>query len=215
MYFIIIIVIINVDIIITPIFVKLDESNLSQKTLFRSKTWLIIGIDDNAIVIFGVINSINIGIIVNILIGVNELWASLYDLDMLAIAIHNPLINIEYIIIIKNPNDIVIILKLNVESLYISNIFWHIFKDEIDNIMLIIDVIIHEIVIAKYFPFTMSLLLIGNVKNVSNVPRSFSPAVESVAQYVATNVIAIIPKIKADEIIELVKSFFPSRFVYV
>ena len=37
----------------------------------------------------------------------------------------------------------------------------------------------------------ISLLLIGNVSNVSNVPLSFSPAVASVAGYVADTVIAI------------------------
>ena len=214
-YLIIIIVIISVDVIITPIFIKLDEVNLSQNTLLSISTWLMIGMADRVIVIFGVINSKNIGIIVSILIGVNELWASLYDLDILAIAIHTPLINIKYIIIINNPNDMVIMLKLNIASLYISNMFWHILKDVIDNIMLIIDVIMQDIVIAKYFPLIISLLLIGNVKNVSNVPRSFSPAVESTAQYIATKVIDIIPKINADEIMEFVRSFFPSKLEYV
>ena len=61
----------------------------------------------------------------------------------------------------------------------------------IANAKLINPVTIEEIDTAKNFPTIMSLLLIGNVKSVSNVPLSFSPAVVSVAGYVAETVIAI------------------------
>ena len=52
--------------------------------------------------------------------------------------------------------------------------------------------IIDEIDTPKNFPTIISLLLIGKVSNVSRVPLSFSPAVVSVAGYVADTVIAII-----------------------
>ncbi len=59
------------------------------------------------------------------------------------------------------------------------------------NIKLSRPVMIEDRVTLSSFPTIMSLLLIGNVNNVSNVPLSFSPAVASVAGYVADTVIAI------------------------
>ena len=48
-------------------------------------------------------------------------------------------------------------------------------------IKLINPVIMEERDTLKNFPMMISLLLIGKVSNVSSVPRSFSPAVVSVA----------------------------------
>ena len=52
-------------------------------------------------------------------------------------------------------------------------------------------VIMDETVTPKNLPMIISLLLIGKVSNVSRVPLSRSPAVVSVAGYVAETVIAI------------------------
>ena len=49
----------------------------------------------------------------------------------------------------------------------------------------------------KNLPMIISLLLIGKVSSVSNVPLSFSQAVVSVAGYVADTVIAIMMNKKA------------------
>lgn len=59
------------------------------------------------------------------------------------------------------------------------------------NIRLSKPVIIDDKVTLNNLPTMISLLLIGNVRSVSNVPLSFSPAVASVAGYVADTVIAI------------------------
>ena len=75
------------------------------------------------------------------------------------------------------------------EKLYFTNR-----SDIIHRIILIINVIIVLMTMAKNLPSINSLLLIGYVRNVSNVPLSFSPAVKSVALYIAVNVIAIIVK---------------------
>ena len=65
-------------------------------------------------------------------------------------------------------------------------------KEEKINYAIKNNITIDEIETAKNFPTIISLLFIGNVKSVSNVPLSFSPAVVSVAGYVAETVIAII-----------------------
>ena len=65
-------------------------------------------------------------------------------------------------------------------------------KATIANAKLINPVTIEDRDTAKNFPTIISLLLIGNVSSVSSVPLSFSPAVVSVAGYVADTVIAII-----------------------
>src|SRR5699024_4918180 len=80
---------------------------------------------------------------------------------------------------------------------YIENIFFVTTKDIIANSKLMIPVIIDDTVTPKNFPTIISLLFIGNVSNVSNVPLSLSPAVVSVAGYVADTVIAIIINKKA------------------
>ena len=77
------------------------------------------------------------------------------------------------------------------------NIFFVIINDIIAKAKLINPVIIDDTVTPKNFPTIISLLFIGNVSNVSNVPLSLSPAVVSVAGYVAYTVIAIIIKRKA------------------
>ena len=85
----------------------------------------------------------------------------------------------------------------NKQELYkiVNNI--EIINETIANTKLIIPVIIEETVTPKNFPTIISLLFIGNVSNVSKVPLSLSPAVVSVAGYVAETVIAIIIKRKA------------------
>ena len=111
---------------------------------------------------------------------------------MLAIAIHKPLINSEYTIItipakINSLDD-----NNKLISLYILNLLPAIPSDISASIKLSIPVIIDDIDTLKNLPIIMSLLLIGKVNNVSSVPLSFSPAVASVAGYVALIVIAII-----------------------
>ena len=54
-----------------------------------------------------------------------------------------------------------------------------IFNDITVRIKLKIVVIIQDIVIAKYLPVNNSSFFIGNVSSVSNVPLSFSPAIDS------------------------------------
>ena len=129
--------------------------------------------------------------------GVNALCASLNVFDVLAIEMHNPLIKKEYAIITTTANNILI--GENIVSIpsYIENMFFVMIKEIIANTKLIIPVIIEDTVTPKNFPTMMSLLFIGNVNNVSKVPLSLSPAVVSVAGYVADTVIAIIIKRKA------------------
>jgi len=124
--------------------------------------------------------------------GVNALCASLKVLELLAIAMHNPLIKNEYAIIIITDNNILIGLNIIFNPSYIENAFCAIATEIIAKTRLMIPVRIEAIVTAKNFPTIMSLLFIGNVSNVSNVPLSLSPAVVSVAGYVADTVIAII-----------------------
>ena len=64
---------------------------------------------------------------------------------------------------------------------YIENIFSAMTKEMMARIKLITPVMIDDKVTPKNFPRIMSLLLIGKVNNVYNVPLSFSPAVVSVA----------------------------------
>ena len=124
--------------------------------------------------------------------GVNALCASLNVFDVLAIAMHRPLMKNEYAIITTTAN--IKLSAVNIISIpsYIVNISFAIINDIIANTKLINPVIIDDIDTPKNFPIIMSLLLIGNVNNVSSVPLSFSPAVVSVAGYVADTVIAII-----------------------
>ena len=124
--------------------------------------------------------------------GVKALCASLKVLDVLAIAIHSPLINNDITIITITANTILVIENIISIPSYIENIFWEITKDIIAKTRLTIPVIIDETVTPKNFPIIISLLFIGKVSKVSNVPLSLSPAVVSVAGYVAYTVIAII-----------------------
>ena len=70
-------------------------------------------------------------------------------------------------------------------------------RDAIIRIKLTTPVTIDDRDTLKNLPTIMSLLLIGNVNKVSSVPRSFSPAVASVAGYVDEMVIAIMINRKA------------------
>ena len=130
-------------------------------------------------------------------IGVNALCASLNVEDLLDTAIHIPLIRKEYAIITTKANIRLIAGSIRLEFSYISNIFSEINNAIIVNTKLRIPVIIEDIETLKNFPIIMSLLFIGKVSSVSNVPLSFSPAVASVAGYVADIVIAIIINRKA------------------
>ena len=82
-------------------------------------------------------------------------------------------------------------------SSYIVNIPFAMTKEVTMSIKLSSPVMIDEIETLRNFPNMISLLLIGKVKSVSSVPRSFSPAVASVAGYVAETVMAMMMNKKA------------------
>ena len=123
--------------------------------------------------------------------GANALCDSLKVFEPLAIEIHNPLINIEYVIIMNMAMIILWALYIIFIPSYIENISCATINEIIVKIKLIIPVIIEDIDTPKNFPSIISLLFIGNVNNVSSVPLSFSPAVVSVDGYVAETVIAM------------------------
>ena len=64
---------------------------------------------------------------------------------------------------------------------YIEKVFWAIISEIIARIKDIPPVMMEDKVTDRNLPKIISLLLIGNVSNVSKVPLSFSPAVVSVA----------------------------------
>ena len=124
--------------------------------------------------------------------GVSALCASLNVLHLLAIAMHKPLIKNENAIITIAANIKLIVEGIKLLSLYISNMLFDMASDTTVRIRLSMPVITEDRVMLKYFPIIISLLLIGKVSNVSSVPLSFSPAVASVAGYIAEIAIAII-----------------------
>ena len=94
---------------------------------------------------------------------------------------HNPLIKNEYNIIVIIETNILLNDSVKSISLKIETRFPDIFKDTKANTKLNTPVTIDEIETLKNLPTIISLDLIGKVSNVSSVPLSFSPAVESVA----------------------------------
>ena len=92
---------------------------------------------------------------------------------------------------------IVIGVILNMTLSQIVKLFFTKNNDVIDKITPIDMVIIPDMHIEKYLPNINSFLAIGNVRMVSRVPRSFSPAVLSVEAQILDSVIAIIVKVIA------------------
>ena len=111
-------------------------------------------------------------------------------------AIQRPLTSREYAIITNIEKIKLLVDNIKLVSLYISKLPLAYTKEININIKLTIPVIIDDKETLKNLPTIISLLLIGKVSSVSSVPLSFSPAVVSVAGYVADIVIAIIIKRK-------------------
>ena len=173
-YHITITIYIIVDIIIKAIFITfILPALVSLNIIEKFKNGII---EYSVVVGIPTINAIIPGNIAKNVNGVKALCASLNVFDILAIAIDNPLINKEYIIIIMIEIIIVGILIVTGMLSYILYVLFINWNEINARTKLNTPVTIDDVVTPSSLPIIISLLLIGNVSNVSRVPLSFSPA---------------------------------------
>lgn len=184
-----------VDALISTMF-KISTSpfviSVKRSVKFKNGT-----MDNKALDFISIMNAIMLGKNEMKVSGVKALWASLNVFAFDALEIHKPLIKHEYAMMTTRAKARLVIEGIKETSSYIVNMPFATTKEVTMSIKLSSPVMIDEIETLRNFPSMISLLLIGKVKSVSSVPRSFSPAVASVAGYVAETVMAMMMNKKA------------------